>query len=393
MKAEQIAKDLNEIARLEISGRYDEAMSMLRPLLDTQTPGPYIVEAYAVLSTHFNEQEKALGLLQKTLRHFSLNPPLQSRLQFQAGNLCDSLQEYGEAFSHYQFANDALPAQFNPAAYEVMIQAQKKFFTQSSFAELARAELRSELPVFIVGMPRSGTSLTEQIMDRHSRIHGAGELNAMNEIIASLQQRWSLATSYPECLNDLTSSQLNEHAEQYLAIARKDDTRAACITDKMPSNCAHLGFIEMMLPSARVIHCRRHPVDTCLSCYFQNFANAHQYSRRLDYLAKMYRLYLDMVNMWDGVITMPTLEVRYEDMVSNQEVVTRKLIEFCGLDWEDQCLSFNESERYVNTCSYNQVRKPMYTSSVHRWKNYEKHVGPLLAELDDIIEEYDSLQY
>jgi hypothetical protein len=191
----------------------------------------------------------------------------------------------------------------------------------------------------------------------------------------------------------LTSSQLNEHAEQYLAIARKDDTRAACITDKMPSNCAHLGFIEMMLPSARVIHCRRHPVDTCLSCYFQNFANAHQYSRRLDYLAKMYRLYLDMVNMWDGVITMPTLEVRYEDMVSNQEVVTRKLIEFCGLDWEDQCLSFNESERYVNTCSYNQVRKPMYTSSVHRWKNYEKHVGPLLAELDDIIEEYDSLQY
>ena len=226
-------------------------------------------------------------------------------------------------------------------------------------------------------------------MNQHSRIHGAGELNTMNEIIASIQQRWSLSSTYPSCLAELTSTQLNTLAEQYLTSASKNAPKTARITDKMPGNSGHLGLIEMILPSAKVIHCKRHPIDTCLSCYFQNFSNSHQYSRNLEYTAKMYRLYLDMVSMWDGVINIPIHELRYEDMINNQETSSRRLIEFSGLDWEEQCLRFNESKRHIKTCSYNQVRKPIYTSSVHRWKNYEKHIGPLLDELEDIVEKYD----
>lgn len=390
MKPVQIAELLNQVSRLEVSGNFDEAMNILRPLLDTPRPGPYVIEAYSVLSTNYNEQEKALVLVEDALKNYSITPSLKSRLHFQAGDLYDNLQVYDEAFSHYKSANESLPVQFNAQAYEEMIHVQRQFFSQVSLAGLAQADTNSDLPIFIVGMPRSGTSLTEQIMARHSHIYGAGELNTINEIIASLQKRWSLSISYPACLLELSSSQLNKLAEQYLSAAHKDAQKEACVTDKMPSNCAHLGFIEIILPSARVIHCRRHPIDTCLSCYFQNFANTHQYSRRLEYLAKMYRLYLDMVSMWDGVVSLPVHELRYEDMVKDQENSSRQLIEFCGLEWEEQCLNFNESERNINTCSYNQVRKPMYTSSMHRWKNYENHIGPLLSELEDIVEQYIS---
>lgn len=390
MDLEQITKVLNVIARHEISNKYDEAMAALRPLLDTSKPGPRVVEAYARLSVHFNEREQALIKVEETLKGFSMSPQIQSGLQFQAGNLYDHLGEYDKAFQHYKSANDILPVNFDVRVYEPFIEAMKNFFTSNTMNMLARADVSDVTPVFIVGMPRSGTTLTEQIMDRHTQVHGAGELSTMNDIIASLQQRYSLSTAYPDCLTELRTEQLNSLANQYITTASEGASEAAYVADKMPSNCGHLGLIEMIFPSARVIHCRRDPIDTCLSCYFQNFANTHQYSRRLDDLAKMYRIYLKMVNMWEGVLNISLHESRYEDMVDNQEGSSRRLIEFIGLDWEDQCLSFYESERDINTCSYNQVRKPIYNKSVNRWKNYEKHIGPLSAELEDIIEQYNS---
>ncbi len=389
MKSEQAIKILSEIAQLEVSGKYDEAMSQLRPWLDVAKPGPRIVAAYARLSVHFGEQQKAVSLVENSLKNYRLDSKLQSGLHFHAGDLYDQLNEYDMAFRHYSSANNVLPVQFNTHAYESFTAVQRQFFTHHSMINLARADIVGKRPVFIIGMPRSGTTLTEQILDRHTEIHGAGELASINEIISSLPQRFSLKAPYPFCLAELNSKQLNKLAELYQSTVSKNSKNAVCVTDKMPSNCAHLGLIELIQPFAKVIHCRRHPLDTCLSSYFQNFGNAHQYSRRLEYLAKMYRIYLDMVSMWEGVINLPVFELRYEKMVCDQENVSRRLIEFCGHEWEQQCLSFNESERDVNTCSYNQVRKPMYTTSVDRWRNYEKHIEPLITELEDVVEQYE----
>lgn len=388
MSSDPIDDLMQDIARLEISGRYDDAMARLRPWLDVPRPRPRIVGVYARLCVHYGEEEKALPLLEDALGNPGLPLQLQSGLHYLSGNLYDRLKEYDKAFLHYRAANDAQPVQLDVQGYEASLKAQRQFFTRSTMDRLARADIEGPLPVFIVGMPRSGTTLTEQIMDRHSRIHGAGELVAVNEMVMSLQRWFSLKSPYPACLAGIGRGKLNRLARFYLDMATKDSSGAGCVTDKMPGNCGHLGLIELILPSARVVHCRRHPLDTCLSCYFQNFGNMHLYSRRLDYTARMYRIYLSMVAMWDGVISLPVHELRYEDMVRDQEGTSRRLIAFCGFDWEEQCLRFNESGRDVNTSSYNQVRTPMYTSSVQRWRNYEKHIGPLLGELEDIVDAY-----
>lgn len=390
MITEHVNALLAGIAQLEISGEFDEAMYNLLPYLQNKSPGPHIVAAYARLCVHYNEEEKALALIEDTLKNYDMNIQLESSLHFHAGNLYDRVKEYDIAFIHFTEANIILTAQFNKQAYESFIKAQQQVFTNESMSSFARADIDSITPIFIVGMPRSGTTLTEQIMDMHSQIHGAGELATINEMVSSLHQRFSLKQPYPYNLSELSAHHFNELARQYISVAKMDSEPVACVTDKMPSNCGHLGFIELIMPCAKVIHCRRHPLDTCLSAYFQNFGNAHQYSRNLKHLAQMYRIYMSMVDMWDGITSLPIKELRYEDMVREQEASSRNIISFCNLEWEDACLAFNESKRDVKTCSYSQVRKPMYSTSISKWKNYEKHIVPLISELEDITEEYES---
>ncbi|MGB5260828.1 MAG: sulfotransferase, partial [Gammaproteobacteria bacterium] len=227
------------------------------------------------------------------------------------------------------------------------------------------------------------TTLTEQILSSHPDIYGAGELPIIPKIIKNLPS--ILGGSYPENLNRLTKNILDTLCDDYHYEIEKLDEHATIVVDKSLVNFLYLGLISLMLPEARIIHCVRDPRDTCLSIYFQNFDESHNYATRLENLGHYYREYKRIMQHWKSLLDMPFLEVHYEDMVNNQESMSRKLIDFVGLDWDERVLRFYDSRRSVVTASYDQVRQKIYTKSTRRWKNYEAHIQPLVTALGDAV--------
>jgi hypothetical protein len=183
---------------------------------------------------------------------------------------------------------------------------------------------------------------------------------------------------------------MNAIAEQHLKKLASFSAQSSRVTDKMPHNFRHLGMIDLLFPGARIIHCLRDPVDTCLSIYSLPFSASHAYAADLTQLGAYYRQYQDLMTHWKQALHIPMLEVQYEEIVANQEEMTRKMIEFCGLQWDERCLRFHESERVVTTPSYDQVRRPIYKKSIARWKNYEHYLGPLIAALNSRGQKQDS---
>jgi hypothetical protein len=254
-------------------------------------------------------------------------------------------------------------------------------FSAENAARRPRAVNKSRLPIFIVGMPRSGTSLIEQILASHSEVYGAGELEDLPALVDSLAEMVGSKTPYPQCVDILKRKGLDEIAQRHLGKLAGLSMKAARVTDKMPHNFLHLGVIDMLFPGARVIHCMRDPIDTCLSIYSLPFNASHHYSSDLVNLGAHYQRYQGLMAHWKKVLRVPMLDIQYEELVNNQEEVTRKMLDFCGLGWEERCLRFYESERSVVTFSYDQVRRPLYKKSVARWKNFEQHLGPLIKAL------------
>jgi len=213
-------------------------------------------------------------------------------------------------------------------------------------------------------------------------VYGAGELRDINYIVGRLTEILKSDAPYPWCLDRLNTSLLTQLANKHLDVIAELSDNALYVTDKMPVNFMHLGFIDLLFPNAHVIHCQRDPLDTCLSCYFQSFSGEHPYAYSLSDLGKYYRLYHKLMNHWKKVLRIPVYELSYENLVQNQEQETRKLLTFCGIEWNDACLDFHNTRRTVSTASYDQVRKPMYTKSIGRWRQYEQHLGPLIEELE-----------
>jgi hypothetical protein len=245
----------------------------------------------------------------------------------------------------------------------------------------------SSVPIFVVGMPRSGSSLIEQILASHPQVHGAGELwdlDAAARIVLSASGR---QVAYPECVPNLVGADLRRMGQTYLARLPAAADGKTRIVDKMPGNYLRIGLIRMILPNARIIHTMRDPVDNCLSCYSKLFSVGQQCTYDLAELARYYRMYSEMMAHWRSVLSPGgMLDVSYEEVVDDLEGQARRLIDYCGLPWDDRCLSFhNTGGLTVRTASAAQVRQPLFRSSMQRWRKYEAGLGPLLRELGDLV--------
>ncbi len=249
-------------------------------------------------------------------------------------------------------------------------------FPASLFARLGAAGDPSERPVFILGMPRSGTTLVEQILASHPQVHGGGEARHVETLVSEL------GAAYPGGIASLPAERIAALGRRYLAMSEPATPGARRVSDKMPNNFLHAGLIHLALPGARIIHCRRDPVDTCLSCYSKLFATGQEFSYDMAELGAYYRGYEALMAHWRAVLQPERfIEVDYEGVVEDLDGEARRLIRFCGLDWNAACLRFHESARPVRSASMNQVRRPLYRSSLGRWTTFRDELGPLLAAL------------
>ena len=259
----------------------------------------------------------------------------------------------------------------------------KEVYNELYILKHSNEDNKDNTPIFILGMPRSGTSLVEQILASHPDVYGAGELEDLQRIILNLTGHNSPFEAF-EKISRNGGDFYELLAEEYLVGSRKHSSSAKFITDKMPHNFLYIGAIRLAFPNAKIIHCVRGPMDNCFSIYKHLFEGGwHKYANDLQELGQYYLIYLDLMKYWNNVFPGSIYDLKYEDMIADQEGETRKLLQHCGLSWNDQCLSFYKTSRNVSTLSLVQVRKPIYKDSVQLWEKYRKHLEPLRSILLD----------
>jgi tetratricopeptide (TPR) repeat protein len=367
---------------LEAAGQMEPAWQLAQQLIDRKLITAGTLRLYGRMARYRHQQPTALALTEQLLAANSLSVNERAGLHFTAADLLDSLQQYDQAFAHADAGNRISRPRYDPASHQRTFDKFVDYFTAEQLGRLARSEETTGKPVLIVGMPRSGTSLIEQILASHPDIHGAGELDFMEHIFhGTLAMLSAKAADYPQCLDRLTTEQATGMAQIYLQPLTALGPSAIRITDKLPLNFLHLGLIQILLPGARIIHCRRDAMDTCLSCHMHSFASGNDFKFDLTHLGLFHRQYQRLMVHWTSSLDLPMLQMNYEDIVTDPEGQTRRMLDFLDLPFDPACLDFHRTQRPVLTSSIQQVRQPLYGSAVHRWKHYEKHLAPLKLAL------------
>lgn len=307
------------------------------------------------------------------------------QLDFAMGKVCEDLGRYEEAFQAYAEGNRLHHARhpFDELAEQRFLDEAISGFGAEVYRQTGperpacRTQTDSRVPVFIVGMPRSGTTLVEQILATHPRVLGAGELTLLRDLLAPEQIRIA-----PREQRSAWLRRLREIGDRYLEEAWKRQPEAAFLVDKMPGNYRLLGLIPLMIPQARIIHMNRAPLDVCWSCFTLQFGSGHEYAYDQGTLGRQYMRYHRLMEHWRRIIPEGSmLEVRYEHVVADMEREIRRILDHLGLDWHEDCARFHENRRLVRTASRTQVRRPIYASSIGRWRRFEKQLTPLIREL------------
>lgn len=307
-------------------------------------------------------------------------------LHYALGKAYDDIKAYDKGFPHYMAGAKLKRAKLHYDANADLARSQRiiDIVDRSYFERLQGAGDASDIPVFVLGMPRSGTTLTEQIIASHPLVHGAGELRDLMQVVQQPMNGQAFQ-AYPENLLQLNRENLTQWGQQYVSGLRQRAPDAKRITDKMPANYLAMGLIPLMLPNAKIIHVKRNPVDTCVSCFTRLFNRHQDATYDLAELGKHYSNYAKLMQHWRAVMPAGSfIEVQYEDIVADMEGQAKRLIDFVGLEWDEACLDFHKNTRNIRTASVTQVRQPIYTSSVERWRNYEQFLGPLLEALGEL---------
>lgn len=379
--AAHVCSEINLLIKL---GQQDNATEKLESILNCKDSEYSIASSFAKLCKHMGRCDEAIERITTVLDRKEIHDTNPIRdLYFERGRLYDTTKQYNKAFPDFIEANKLKETDFSCKIHREYVDALMTTFNRENLINYPGAENNSDKPILIVGMPRSGTSLTEQIIASHPEVEGAGELGDIALIYRNVENMMAKkAVEQKEMA--LTVTECNELAQRYLdtldEITTSETTRH--VTDKMPTNFLYLGLIQQLLPKARIIHTLRNPIDTCLSIFTLDFAGSHPYAYDLKNLGCFYNEYRRIMKHWYKELDIPIMDLRYDELVNDQEAWSRKLIDFCGLEWDDVCLDFHKSKRVMNTASNEQVRQPIYKKSVHRWKNYETQLQPLIDALE-----------
>lgn len=371
----------------ERQGELEKAHQYIdRALGCSRKPSAFVLQTLADVAYQTGELDRAIKALLAAAQRPGRSASDLASLHFSLGRLLDKRSKYGDAFSHYRMANELLAPVYDWRRLGATCQALIEKFSAQTMQSMPAVALSSNKPVFIVGLPRSGTSLVERIFASHPDAHGAGELEHIRFIAGDIERRTGKQNPGPGDLASLGPEQLNQFATRYLDHLDSLNKDAKRIIDKMPGNLMYLGLISALFPRARIIHCVRNPLDTCLSCYFQRFhrSNSLAYTFNLEALAYTWKEQERLMAHWKSVLPIPIMDVAYEDLVNNFDFTAKLLLEFCGLEWDDSVRSFYRSDNDCYTASYEQVRKPIYRSSLNRWRNYEPYIQPLIDRLGGV---------
>ena len=362
---------MGQIAMTE--GRFEEAETTYRRIIELK---PKMTNAWAALAgtRKMTNADREWFKNAEEIAMSAIHPLEEANLRFAMGKYCDDVQDFAQAFQNFKRGNELLKTaaeDYDRKERSRLIDESIRVYSRDAIGKIRTAGSSSAKPVFVVGMPRSGTSLAEQIIASHPSAHGAGELHF-----------WAALLSTDA---ELTKGNLSEPvrlkvADEYLGILQGHSENASRIVNKAPANSDYLGLIYSVFPNARVIYMQRDPIDTCLSCYFQQFLVGINFTFDLSDLVHYYREHQRIMAHWRAVLPPGfILDVPYEELVADPETWSRKMLEFIGLGWDARVLEFHTNRRSVTTASAWQVRQKVYKSSVARWHNYEKFIGPLKA--------------
>lgn len=364
-------------------GRMEEAEGLLKKNIKDRIAVPKSWQSLSAVRKFASDAPEPASV-RAELQDPALTQEQKIPLHYALAKMANDGKHYDEAMAEYIAAKAKDAASYDIVQYERRVDSLVEFFNPLFLGARKDFGDPSQRPVFIVGMPRSGTTLTEQIISSHPKVAGAGELGEMNSIARSIGGNTRLMSRYGASLASMSRQDSVKFAQRYLKFIDRTSREAARVTDKMPHNYEQVGLIALLFPNATIIHCRRDAIDVCLSCYMNALSEAHAYATDLGKLGRYYRAYDRLMKHWHKVLPGRIFDNQYETLVADQEGQSRKLIAHCKLDWDDACLNYTENERSVNTISRWQVRQPIYKTSMKRWKPYEKHLGPLIAGLGDL---------
>jgi len=374
---------------LQSRAEHDEAVKIIDDAIAKGIEHPAIAIALAGSARRVGREEEAVERLSAVAAQTNLPAHQRQEAMFQSAAILEKLERTDEAFATYERAHALVKGQYDPRTTARDTDEMMSAWTPEAITAPPRGRDLSELPIFIVGMPRSGTTLVENILAAHSSVHAAGELMKMSVVYRALihKQGRPLAQS----IKSLDERLIASGSQEYLNHLKQLAPSAQRVVDKHPFNFLHLGLIAKLFPGARVIHTMRDPRDTCLSCYFRNFLNAMPFATNQRWLGSFYTEYTRLMEHWRNTlpgapVNLQFMEICYEDIIADQEGASRKLIEFAGLDWDDSVMRFHEKPRHAPTLYVDQVGRPVYSSSVAKWKTYEAHIGPLLEALAPVLE-------
>ncbi len=360
-------------------GRFDEAVECYRKVLALK---PEISEAHRQIANikKFSTYDNDIETMEIAFTRAGANDEQKIHLAFGLGKSYEDVRQYAKAFEYFLTAN-ALKRRtydYSIESVEFNFNLLKELFTKELFEGHKGAGTPEETPIFILGMPRSGTTLIEQILASHPDIEGAGEIYDLRHVVETDFGAIG-SVNFIDKINEADVGDFSSPGRKYIRAIRDRSDFTNFITDKMPNNFQLIGMIKLILPNAKIIHCCRDPLDTCLSIFKNLFTSEGQYyAYDLNELGRYYSFYRDLMDHWHEVLPNFIFDIHYEDVILDQESRTRALLEYCGLEWDEACLEFHKLDRPVYTASFAQVRRPIYKDSVQSWKNYENEMQPLI---------------